>query len=92
MDWPFDDPPNLAVIATRPVMSGESWIASVYHDDDDGGWQFHGVETVGVDEAKVVGLKRVFELDPSIGELADLPLGWQAWRVSRDAPWQRAKL
>jgi hypothetical protein len=33
----------------------------------------------------------VFQRDKSIGELADLPLGWRAWRSSPDAPWQRAR-
>jgi len=89
MDWPFDESPNVAVFTTRPVMCGESWIANVFHDEDDGGWQFHGVDPPEADAAMIVGLKRVLDLDPSIGELVDLPLGWQAWRVSRDAPWQR---
>jgi hypothetical protein len=28
-------------------------------------------------------------MDPSVLELADLPLGWQAWRSHLGAPWQR---
>jgi len=37
----------------------------------------------------VVSLRSVFERDSSIGELADLPLGWRAWRMGPDQPWQR---
>lgn len=89
MDWPFDDPPNVAVITTRPVMSGASWIANVFHNEDDGCWQFHGVEDPEMDAATVVALKNVLELDPSISEVADLPLGWQAWRRGPNELWQR---
>jgi len=28
-------------------------------------------------------------LDPTVGTLADLPLGWQAWRAAPGDPWQR---
>ena len=90
--WPFDDPPNLATITTQAIMHGDDWIALVSHDEDDGGWQFLGPGGApdGIDEAMVVGFHRVFEKDSSIADLTDLPLGWQAWRVSPEAAWQRA--
>jgi hypothetical protein len=43
------------------------------------------------EEAAVVGLKTLVELDPSIAILADLPLGWCAWREQPNADWQRMK-
>jgi len=89
-DWPFDDPPNMATIATRPVIDGTSWIAVVSHDEDDGGWQFIGPEGPVEELAMVVGLRTVLQRDPSIGELADLPLGWRASRDRADGAWQRA--
>jgi hypothetical protein len=88
-DWPFDDPPNLATITTRSVMDGSGWIAQVSHDEDDGGWQFIGPEGPLEDQAMVVGLRSILGKDGSIAELADLPLGWRAWRASPEAPWQR---
>ena len=88
-DWPFEDPPNVATIATRPVMQGASWIALVSHDEDDGGWQFIGPEGANEEDATVVGLGEVLKRDRSIAQLADLPLGWQAWRRSPTDPWQR---
>jgi hypothetical protein len=90
-DWPFfDDSPNVAVITTRGIIDGTEWISLVSLDEDDGGWQFIGPRGARMDEAMVVALSNVFEKDRSIGELADLPLGWQAWRDGPDAPWQRA--
>ena len=92
VDWPFsDDPPNVAVITTRGIMDGTDWIALVSIDEDDGDWQFIGSEGPQEDQAMVVALRSVFQRDKSIGELADLPLGWRAWRSSPDAPWQRAR-
>jgi len=89
-DWPFvDDPPNVAVITTRGVIDGTDWIALASLDQDDGDWQFIGSEGPREDEAMVVSLRSVFERDSSIGELADLPLGWRAWRMAPDQPWQR---
>ena len=89
-DWPFvDDPPNVAVITTRGVIDGTDWIALASLDQDDGDWQFIGSEGPREDEAMVVSLRSVFERDSSIGELADLPLGWRAWRMGPDQPWQR---
>jgi len=87
--WPFEDSPNVATITTRPVMDGTSWIALVSHDEDDDGWQFIGPEGAAMDQAMLVGLSEVLERDPSIAELADLPLGWRAWRETPDALWQR---
>jgi len=89
-DWPFvDDPPNVAVITTRGVVDGTDWIALASLDQDDGDWQFIGSEGPREDQAMVVALRSVFERDSSIGELADLPLGWRAWRMAPDQPWQR---
>lgn len=40
-------------------------------------------------DARVVGLGQTYKRDATIGELADLPEGWQASRTSPDRPWQR---
>jgi len=88
-DWPFDDPPNMATITTRPVIDGTSWIALVSHDEDDGGWQFLGSEGPVEELVMIVSLRSIFERDSTIAELAGLPLGWQAWRESPGSSWQR---
>lgn len=92
--WPFEDPPNVAVIANRKIVDGSTWIAYVTHDEDDGGWQFHTDEPGPPREADalIVGLAKIVALDESVAELADLPLGWCAWRSAEGAPWQRAPI
>jgi hypothetical protein len=91
IEWPFADPPNTAVFTDKRILDGSSWIYYVGHDADDGAWQFHGPDGFADEaNAKVIGLKTIFELDASISALVDLPLGWCAWRDSPTSAWQRA--
>jgi hypothetical protein len=89
--WPFNDPPNVAVFANRKVIFDRAWISYVTHDLDDGSWQFHcdQTEEITEDDIAIVSLKNILDKDQSIADLADLPLGWRAWRPAKDAPWQR---
>ena len=87
--WPFDGPPNTTTITTRQVLEEGHPVLLVTHDADDGCWQVLCGTTDDPADGRVVGLDCAYELDPSIGELADLPLGWRAWHASPDAPWQR---
>ncbi len=89
--WTFADPPNVAVITTKSIVSREDWIANVFHDEDDGGWQFLGTAELSTDDAAVVSLENIVDLDPSVEKLTDLPLGWQAWRDTSDGIWHRQK-
>jgi hypothetical protein len=88
-DWPFDQPPNFAVITLRLIADRKQPILHVTHDADDHGWQFLGWEDANVEEGVVVCFSHIVEFDPSIRELADLPPGWHAWRRTVDEPWTR---
>ena len=87
--WPLDDPPNVTTITTANILDRNDPILLVTHDEDDGTWQVLCGKTNDPKDGRVVGLGELFERDPSIGQLADLPLGWRAWRDSADSPWQR---
>lgn len=73
----------------------------VFHDgkdillvtnDEDGDWQFmcgdgeHEMET-GI----LICLRHATELDPTINDLWDLPLGYEAERKSKNAKWEVCK-
>jgi hypothetical protein len=92
--WEFKAPPNLAVITTRQVIRDGGWIGFVNHDDDDGGWQFHCHDRRELSEADamIVSLHSVVEGDPTVSQLADLPLGWCAWRETPASPWRRGRV
>ena len=87
MTFPFDDAPNTATIVCRHIFNGENPILYVSHDEDDGMWQFLCGNTHKSEEAKVVSLKEVFELDNSVEEVADMPCGYYAIREKAEDSW-----
>jgi hypothetical protein len=87
--WPFEDAPNTTSITTVHVLNGTLPILLVTHDADDGTWQFLCGTTDDPDEGRVVGLDCIVGLDPTVADLADLPLGWRAWRDAPGEPWTR---
>jgi len=93
VSWPFADPPNVAVLTSADVVDHGLLIEYVSHDAEDGAWQFHSRSGAPTEEAlaRVVALRTIFNLDPTIGSLADLPLGWCARRTSGKQAWQRER-
>jgi hypothetical protein len=87
--WPFEDPPNVATFTTADILERGCPILLVTHDAEDGAWQFLSGRTSKEEDARIVALRTAVEQDPSIAELADLPVGWRAWRGSVSAPWVR---
>ncbi|MBX3193400.1 MAG: hypothetical protein KF819_40835 [Labilithrix sp.] len=82
----------MAVFVSQRILEGEEWVYYVRHDDDDGAWLFHPKSGITPEsEMRVVGLDALVELDPTIVALADLPLGWCAWREEPGAEWVRAE-
>ncbi len=88
-DWLFADPPNAITFTTRQVVREHQPILLVAHDDDEA-WQFLHGGPVELADAMIVCLGHVVKLDPSLAELADLPVGWRASRGAPGEPWQRA--
>lgn len=92
-NWPFLDPPNVAVIASVRLLEGKDWVHYVTHDEDDGAWQFHPFSGPTTEaEAAVVSLAEMLRLEPRIRELADLPTGWHAWRDKQEGQWFRSTI
>jgi hypothetical protein len=89
--WPFDQPPDCAVITLRSIVFGGGPILHVTHDEDDHGWQFLGAGDAEESDAAVVCLGEIVKLDPSVLDVADIAPGWRAWRESRSSPWQRSR-
>jgi hypothetical protein len=89
-DWPFPEPENTQVITLDRILRGEALLRLVTHDEDDGSWQFLDGEHVLEEDALVVDLGEMTQFDPSLLQLAELPLGSYAWRGGPDQPWSRA--
>ena len=92
--WPFDEPPNVAVILDAAVLSKTDWIAMAARDEEDGAWQFigsriwSGEQRLDPSIAKVVGLANVCKLDHTILELASLEPGFVAERSGPTSEWK----
>jgi hypothetical protein len=87
-EWPFSVPTNALAISTVRVVCEGHPVLRVSHDKD-GIWQVLCNTTTEFDHCKVACLGCCYQLDSSIGEFADLPLGWGAWRRSVRDPWIR---
>ena len=59
--------------------------------DEEGDWQFLCNTTNDTEDARIVGLQCVVENHPSVCDLSDLPMGWQALREGPDQPWERMR-
>ena len=89
-EWPFQDAVNTAAFTTTRVVKENHPVLLVIHTDD-GDWQLLCGTTHSKKDSLIICLGCAFENDRSIGEVADLPLGWKAWRETRNSPWQRAQ-
>jgi hypothetical protein len=89
--WKFDQPPNCAVFTIRGVLDRAEPVLHVTHDEDDHGWQFLGAKSPHESDARVVALEEMLNLDPTLHELADLPVGWHAWRRYLGDQWSRGQ-
>jgi hypothetical protein len=87
-DWPFDQLPNTAAITVRAIVEGDP-ILHVSHDEDDHGWQFLDGRDVVVEEGRLISMANALDLDPTLRVIADLPLGWIAWRENASVAWVR---
>ena len=88
--WKFSDPPHTGAYLSKAVHTGVEPVTYVSHDEDDGAWQFLGesmIDSGGV----LVCLHHPLDSDPTLTELADLPVGWWAERSKPGEPWIRFK-
>ena len=88
--WPFSDVPKTLAYVSEPILEGAAPVLLVTHDKGDGAWQFHSTSTPDLSEATMASLEEILRLDPSIAEIADLPLGGIAFREAPEKPWARS--
>jgi hypothetical protein len=88
-NWPFQDPQNVAIFTTKHIAKNGRPILFVFHDADDGAWQFHSDDITRSEDMMILALSEIVEIDPTIAELADLPFGWKASRNSPLDSWKR---
>jgi hypothetical protein len=90
-NYRFNEPKNTACFTCDHVLSGKP-ILYVSHDQE-GDWQFLcGQNNHTEANAKIISLKEASELDPSINNLFEMPLGVGAERDSIQDKWTPFKL
>jgi len=87
--WPFSEPRRTAAVTTARVVDRRAPIRVVQHLAEGEGWTFLDGEAFDSALGRIITMEHVYELDPSIGELADMPQGWVAIRDQAGAPWRR---
>ena len=83
-DMKWDDEP--IAITVPEFVAGKSDIVLVIHDPGHGGWQFTDGQEWKGRKPKVIPKAELLRLDPSLAEVKDLPVGWQAKRAHRKIP------
>jgi hypothetical protein len=90
-NWKFPDDPHARAFLSETVHQGVEPVTYVSHDADDGAWQFLGDSMSDGGGPVISCLHHPIDRDPSIAELADLPMGWYAQRTQVGKPWTRKK-
>lgn len=88
--WPFEDAPATPSVTTTHVTSGAMPITYASRELDEDGeitWQFHCAIPFDMDDAQLVRLDTVANIDGTVNQLAKLPIGFAAKRSSSSEPW-----
>lgn len=85
-EWPFDQVPNAACIASEGVMQGKA-VLSVTHYADDHSWAFMDAIPADPIDAMIVAMSAVLRLHPDLVEVATLAPGCSASRAGQAGPW-----
>lgn len=88
-NWKFPDPPHTRVFLSETVHNGTEPVTYVSHDAEDGAWQFLGDSMAEGGGPVISCFHHPIDRDPSLTELADLPVGWYAKRTKVGDPWVR---
>ena len=79
------------VITTELIATGKSSVLWVVHDEGHGGWQLYDGGDVSNLRPVVLPKSEALRLDPTLLEVTDLPVGWEARRSEKGAAWVRNK-
>ena len=88
------DPLHLAAIFCEHIAGSAQPIRSAFKtapiESEDSGWQFFcgGFQNEDPEKAKIWLVKEVLEIEPSLSNFLDVPIGTKLWRQSSQEVWQ----
>ena len=85
----FVEKENTAVFTTKFVAVENKDVTKVYHDIEDGSWQFFSNDEFENYEkvAMIVCLGNIIKKDKTLLEISDLPMGFCATRKMKGQKW-----
>jgi hypothetical protein len=83
----FKESLQSAVFTSDYIISKKSSIVYIAHHDD-GTWEFWGNEIVTEREIRIVSLAQIIKIDPTVLEVADMPVEFNAIRESKNLNWK----
>ena len=84
--FPFEDAPNTACVTCSHVLEEGKPILYVSHDED-GYWQFLCGRHHKEEEARIVSLASILNIDENMRDLADLDYGQYAESIDAKGDW-----
>jgi hypothetical protein len=82
---------EFATYVCEHVFDGSRPVLLVAHEG--GAWQFLCGDSHGPDAIpRVVGVNHILDADPSLRDVLDLPIDWEAERSSVGVAWNRIKI
>ncbi len=89
LDFKFFEPRHVATFTSRQIVKDKQPVLYVYHDEEDGPWQFLPGTAVAEEDIMMVSLEEMVQLDPTLNELFNLPMGEIAVRRFAGDKWER---
>jgi len=87
-EWTFDQGENVGCLTVKGIVHDQEPILFVYHDPEDHSWQFLSGGAPSEDEAMLVSMGTIVNIDPSVLEVGHISPGQSAHRKSVESPWE----
>ena len=82
-----EEPKNKSVMTTSYVLCNDSPVTYVVYDEE-GDWQLFGDEEFNdEDEAYLVSIDEILEMDPALRKLPDMQMGQAVYREKSSTRW-----
>jgi hypothetical protein len=90
--YPFSERKNLLVFTCTHILDGEKNINLVTHHFDDNSWEFLCGEAHKDEDAVIISIDEICNIDKSIEKLCDLPVGYCATRKNITSKWIKSRI